>query len=64
MRFRLRPRAKQSIVSGAFATNLLQLSNGMFLGHYGALGVWLFVPWVRWVDKHRDYVGRIRGFAQ
>jgi membrane-bound metal-dependent hydrolase YbcI (DUF457 family) len=22
-----------------------------------ALGLWLFVPWAWWVDKHRDYVG-------
>lgn len=25
-----------------------------------ALGVWLFVPWAWWIDKHREYVGRIR----
>jgi hypothetical protein len=25
-----------------------------------ALGIWLFVPWAWWVDKHRDYVGRLR----
>lgn len=25
-----------------------------------ALLIWLFVPWAWWVDKHRDYVGRIR----
>jgi hypothetical protein len=25
-----------------------------------ALLLWLFVPWAWWVDKHRDYVGRIR----
>ena len=25
-----------------------------------ALGIWLFVPWAWWVDKHREYVGRIR----
>jgi hypothetical protein len=25
-----------------------------------ALGIWLFVPWAWWVDKHRDYVGRIK----
>jgi hypothetical protein len=24
-----------------------------------ALGIWLFVPWAWWVDKHREYVGRI-----
>ena len=24
-----------------------------------ALLIWLFVPWAWWVDKHRDYVGRI-----
>ncbi|HEY3113863.1 MAG TPA: metal-dependent hydrolase [Gemmatimonadaceae bacterium] len=24
-----------------------------------ALGIWLFVPWAWWVDKHRAYVGRI-----
>jgi hypothetical protein len=24
------------------------------------LGVWLFVPWAWWVDKHRYYIGRIR----
>jgi hypothetical protein len=23
------------------------------------LGVWLFVPWAWWVDKHRYYIGRI-----
>ena len=23
-----------------------------------ALGIWLFVPWAWWVDKHREYVGR------
>jgi hypothetical protein len=26
---------------------------------WSALGIWLFVPWAWWVDKHRDYVGRI-----
>ncbi len=25
-----------------------------------ASGIWLFVPWAWWVDKHRDYVGRLR----
>ncbi len=25
-----------------------------------ALGVWLFVPWAWWIDKHRDYIGRLR----
>ncbi|OLD49264.1 MAG: hypothetical protein AUI63_02460 [Gemmatimonadetes bacterium 13_1_40CM_2_60_3] len=24
-----------------------------------ALGIWLFVPWAWWVDKHRAYVGRM-----
>ena len=24
-----------------------------------ALGIWLFVPWAWWVDKHREYVGRV-----
>jgi hypothetical protein len=23
------------------------------------LGIWLFVPWAWWIDKHRYYVGRI-----
>ena len=23
------------------------------------LGVWLFVPWAWWVDKHRYYIGRV-----
>jgi hypothetical protein len=23
------------------------------------LGIWLFVPWAWWVDKHRGYIGRI-----
>ena len=23
------------------------------------LGIWLFVPWAWWVDKHRAYAGRI-----
>jgi hypothetical protein len=26
---------------------------------WSALGIWLFVPWTWWVDKHREYVGRI-----
>ena len=26
---------------------------------WSALGIWLFVPWAWWVDKHREYVGRI-----
>jgi hypothetical protein len=26
---------------------------------WSALGIWLFVPWAWWVDKHRDYVDRI-----
>jgi membrane-bound metal-dependent hydrolase YbcI (DUF457 family) len=26
---------------------------------WSALGIWLFVPWSWWVDKHREYVGRI-----
>jgi len=25
-----------------------------------ALGIWLFVPWAWWIDKHREYVGRIK----
>lgn len=25
-----------------------------------AAGIWLFVPWAWWIDKHREYVGRIR----
>jgi hypothetical protein len=25
-----------------------------------ALAIWLFVPWAWWIDKHRDYVGRLR----
>jgi hypothetical protein len=24
------------------------------------LGIWLFVPWAWWVDRHREYVGRIQ----
>jgi hypothetical protein len=24
-----------------------------------ALGIWLFVPWAWWIDKHRYYVGRV-----
>lgn len=24
-----------------------------------ALGIWLFVPWAWWVDRHREYVGRV-----
>jgi hypothetical protein len=24
-----------------------------------ALGIWLFVPWAWWVDKHREYVARL-----
>lgn len=27
---------------------------------FEALGIWLFVPWAWWVDKHRDYVGRLQ----
>jgi hypothetical protein len=27
---------------------------------WSALGLWLFVPWAWWVDKHREYIGRIR----
>jgi membrane-bound metal-dependent hydrolase YbcI (DUF457 family) len=27
---------------------------------FGALGIWLFVPWAWWVDKHRDYVVRLQ----
>jgi len=23
---------------------------------YGALGIWLFVPWSAWVDRHRTRV--------
>jgi len=26
---------------------------------WSALGIWLFVPWAWWVDKHREYVGNI-----
>ncbi len=26
---------------------------------WSALGIWLFVPWAWWVDKHREYVGGI-----
>ena len=26
---------------------------------WSALGIWLFTPWAWWVDKHREYVGRI-----
>jgi membrane-bound metal-dependent hydrolase YbcI (DUF457 family) len=26
---------------------------------WSALGIWLFVPWAWWVDKHREYLGRI-----
>jgi membrane-bound metal-dependent hydrolase YbcI (DUF457 family) len=26
---------------------------------WSALGIWLFVPWAWWVDKHREYVGHI-----
>jgi len=26
---------------------------------WSALGLWLFVPWAWWVDKHRYYAGRI-----
>lgn len=27
---------------------------------FGALGIWLFMPWAWWVDKHRDYIGRLQ----
>jgi hypothetical protein len=26
---------------------------------WSALGIWLFTPWAWWVDKHREYVGRV-----
>jgi hypothetical protein len=26
---------------------------------WSALGIWLFAPWAWWIDKHREYVGRI-----
>ena len=29
-----------------------------------ALGLWLFVPWAWWVDKHRDYIGRTRALVE
>jgi hypothetical protein len=25
----------------------------------GALGLWLFVPWAAWVDRHRALVGEV-----
>lgn len=28
------------------------------------LGLWLFVPWAWWVDKHRDYIGRTRALVE
>jgi hypothetical protein len=31
---------------------------------WSVMGLWLFVPWAWWVDKHREYVGPIRASEQ